>query len=109
MTRRRTAADTDGKVLLHESGVVVAGLKNPWVQRRKIRLAELVNERRCLPPRESVPGGWIANAFHACGLEVPRASVTVYSILMQSALLRPSASSASSPPRCCTSAPSDYR
>jgi DNA-binding transcriptional LysR family regulator len=81
------AADTDVKVLLHESGVVVAGLKNPWVQRRKIRLAELVNERWCLPPRESFPGGWIANAFHACGLEVPRASVTVYSILMQSALL----------------------
>jgi DNA-binding transcriptional LysR family regulator len=47
----------------------------------------LVNEQWCLPPRESFPGGWIANAFHASGLEVPRASVTVYSILMQSALL----------------------
>jgi hypothetical protein len=33
------------------------------------------------------PGSWIANAFHASGLDVPRASVTVYSILMQSALL----------------------
>jgi DNA-binding transcriptional LysR family regulator len=81
------AADTDVQVLLHESGVVVAGLNNPWVRRRKIRLADLVNERWCLPPRDSFPGGWIANAFHASGLEVPRASVTVYSILMQSALL----------------------
>jgi DNA-binding transcriptional LysR family regulator len=67
---------------LHESGFVVAGLKSPWVRRRKIRLEELVNERWCLPPRESFPDGWIANAFHASGLEVPRASVTVYSILM---------------------------
>jgi DNA-binding transcriptional LysR family regulator len=81
------AADTDVQVLLHESGVVVAGLNSPWVRRRKIRLDELVNECWCLPPRESFPGGWIANAFHASGLEVPRASVTVYSILMQSALL----------------------
>jgi DNA-binding transcriptional LysR family regulator len=81
------AADTEVQVLLHESGVVVAGLNNPWVRRRKIRLAELANERWCLPPRNSFPGGWIANAFHASGLEVPRASVTVYSILMQSALL----------------------
>jgi DNA-binding transcriptional LysR family regulator len=81
------AADTDVEVLLHESGVVVAGLNNPWVRRRKIRLAELINERWCLPPRESFPGGWIATAFHASGLEVPRASVTVYSILMQTALL----------------------
>jgi len=37
--------------------------------------------------RKFSPGGWIAHAFHASGLEVPRASVTVYSILMQSALL----------------------
>jgi DNA-binding transcriptional LysR family regulator len=81
------AADTDVQVLLHESAVVVAGLNNPWVRRRKIRLGELINERWCLPPRESFPGGWIANAFHASELEVPRASVTVYSILMQTALL----------------------
>jgi DNA-binding transcriptional LysR family regulator len=81
------AADTDVQVLLHESGVVVAGLKNPWMRRRKIRLAELIHERWCLPPRDSFPGGWIANAFHASGLEVPRASVTVYSILMQTTLL----------------------
>jgi DNA-binding transcriptional LysR family regulator len=81
------AADTDVQVLLHESGVVVAGMESPWARRRKIRLAELISERWCLPPRESFPGGWIANAFHASGLEVPRASVTVYSILMQTALL----------------------
>ena len=81
------AADTDVQVLLHESGVIVAGFNNPWVRRRKIRLAELINERWCLPPLESFPGGWIANAFHASALEVPRASVTVYSILMQTALL----------------------
>jgi DNA-binding transcriptional LysR family regulator len=81
------APDTAVQVLLHESGVVVAGLGNPWARRRKIHLSELIDERWCLPPRESYPGGWIANAFQACGLEMPRASVTVYSIQMQNALL----------------------
>lgn len=82
-----SAPDTSVQVLLHETGVVVAGLKNPWARRRKIHLSELINERWCLPPRESFPGGWIANAFQACGLEMPRAHVTVYSIQMQNALL----------------------
>jgi DNA-binding transcriptional LysR family regulator len=81
------ALDTDVQVLLHESGVVVAGLTNPWVRRRKIHLSELINERWCLPPPESFPGGWIAKAFQACGLDVPRPTVTVYSIQMQNALL----------------------
>src|SRR3954471_1647475 len=39
------AADTDVQVLLHESGVVVAGLNNPCTPRRRIHLAELINER----------------------------------------------------------------
>jgi DNA-binding transcriptional LysR family regulator len=83
----RPAPDTDVQVLLHENGVVVAGALNPWARRRKIRLAELINERWCLPPRESFPGSWIAKAFQGCDLDVPNAAVTVYSIQMQNALL----------------------
>jgi DNA-binding transcriptional LysR family regulator len=82
-----SAPDTAVQILLHESGVIVAGLNNPWARRRKIHLSELINERWCLPPRESFPGSWIADAFQACGLEMPRANVTVYSIQMQNALL----------------------
>jgi DNA-binding transcriptional LysR family regulator len=81
------AHDTEVHVLLHETGVVVAGSLNRWVRRRKIKLAELVNEPWCLPPPESFPGSWIAKAFHGRGLELPRAGVTVHSIQMQQALL----------------------
>jgi len=76
------AAGTDVHVLLHETGAVVAGLANPWVRRRKVRLAELIDEPWCLPPAESFPGSWIAKAFHAHRLDVPRARVTVYSVQM---------------------------
>jgi DNA-binding transcriptional LysR family regulator len=61
-------------------------LASPWVRRRKIALAELVDQPWCLPPLESFPGSWIAKTFHARGLEVPRARVTVYSAQMLQAL-----------------------
>jgi DNA-binding transcriptional LysR family regulator len=80
------APGMDVHVLLHETGAVVAGLSNPWVRRRKVRLAELIDEPWCLPPPESFPGSWIAKAFRAHDLDVPKARVTVYSIQMLLAL-----------------------
>ncbi len=77
---------TDVHVLLHETGAVVAGSGNSWVRRRKIRLADLIDEPWCLPPPESFPGSWIAKAFRAHGLDVPKARVSVYSIQMLLAL-----------------------
>src|SRR6266568_6814276 len=41
------------ELLFDESFVVVAGAQNPWVRRRKIALAELLNESWALPPPES--------------------------------------------------------
>jgi DNA-binding transcriptional LysR family regulator len=81
------APGTEVEVLLHETAAVVAGLQSPWARRRKIKLAELVHEPWCLPPPDSFPGSWIAKAFAGCGLDVPRASVTVHGLQMQHALL----------------------
>ena len=67
--------DIDAEVLFEEPLVVVAGKENPWVRRRKIDLADLVNE----PWTWSPPGGVIytlvVEAFRASGLEPPRATV----------------------------------
>jgi DNA-binding transcriptional LysR family regulator len=57
---------------------VVAGAKNPWTRRRRIELAELVNEAWALPPPDTVIGSVAAAAFHASGLNFP--SVTVLTI-----------------------------
>ena len=81
------AAGTEVQVLLHETAVVVAGVQSRWASRRKIKLIDLLDEPWCLPARESFPGSWIAKAFAGCGLDVPRASVTVHAIQMQHALL----------------------
>jgi DNA-binding transcriptional LysR family regulator len=79
--------DVDADILYHERNFVVAGVDNPLARRRKIRLAELVDEPWTLPPPETVIGGLIAEAFRACGLEVPRANVIAASIQLHGALI----------------------
>ena len=61
--------------LFDDSYVVVAGAQNPWARRRRIELAELVNEPWVLPPPESALGSVVMEAFRASGLDYPRATV----------------------------------
>jgi DNA-binding transcriptional LysR family regulator len=61
--------------LFEDSFVVVAGAQNPWVRRRKIALAELMNEPWVLPPPERTLGQLTMEAFRASGIEHPSASV----------------------------------
>ncbi len=63
------------ELLYDNSYVIVAGMKNPWARRRKIKLAELVNEAWTLPPPESVLGMALVEAFRSSGLECPSATV----------------------------------
>jgi len=61
--------------LFEDRYVVAAGAKNPWTRRRNIQLADLAGERWVLPPRESVIGSIITQAFLARGLAYPQATV----------------------------------
>lgn len=61
--------------LFDDSYVVVAGAQNPWVRRRRIKLAELANELWTLPPPESVIGSIVREAFRKSGLNYPRVTV----------------------------------
>jgi DNA-binding transcriptional LysR family regulator len=56
---------------------IVAGTRHPLVHRRKLGLADLVNERWCLPPPDHPVGALVIDAFRRSGLEPPRRSVTV--------------------------------
>jgi len=55
--------------------LVVAGARSPWAQRRKIELAELVNESWLLPPQDSGMGSLVTEAFRASRLAYPRTAV----------------------------------
>jgi DNA-binding transcriptional LysR family regulator len=60
--------------------LIVAGTKNKWTRRRKIALADLMNEPWILPPLETWAGAAIAREFRARGLEPPPSRTTSYSL-----------------------------
>lgn len=73
--------------LFEDSYVVAAGAENKWTRRRNIQFSDLAEERWVLPPRESVIGSIIAQAFRASGFEYPRATVVTDSPHMRVSLL----------------------
>ena len=66
---------------------MVAGAASPWARRRKITLAELVNEPWIDMPQTSIFGSFLTAAFFAHGLPVPRKSVLSFSHHLRHELL----------------------
>jgi DNA-binding transcriptional LysR family regulator len=60
------------EVLFADSIFIIAGIRNPWARRRRIKLADLINEPWALPPPDSDDHGLITDVFRAAGLELPR-------------------------------------
>lgn len=60
------------EVLFPDSIFVIAGIGNPWARRRRIKLADLINEPWALPPPGDRAHGLITDVFRAAGLELPR-------------------------------------
>jgi DNA-binding transcriptional LysR family regulator len=63
------------EVLFDDRDVVAAGAQNPWARRRRIDLAELMNDVWVLPPADNVVGSAALEAFRARGLDYPRSTV----------------------------------
>lgn len=79
-------ADLDAITLYHDSWHVVAGAKSRWARRKKIALAELIDEPWCATPLETAIGSLLIDAFRAKGLATPR--LTVSSVLSPSVVAR---------------------
>lgn len=75
------------EMLFRERVHIVAGARNPLTRRRKIELAELVNEPWTLPPPETQVGRSFVEAFEACGLEYPKRGVAFGHIHLHRALV----------------------
>jgi DNA-binding transcriptional LysR family regulator len=75
------------EVLFEDSLVVAAGANNPLARRRKIELAELVNEPWVLQPGDNYFGSIVADAFRARGLVLPRLTVATTSPIVRNELL----------------------
>jgi DNA-binding transcriptional LysR family regulator len=77
----------DFEFLFDDSFVVAAGAQSSWVRRRRIELAELVNESWVLPPPGSVIASVVMEAFRAGELDYPRTTVVTESSEVRASLL----------------------
>jgi DNA-binding transcriptional LysR family regulator len=78
--------DLDVEILFDDPYRVVAGARSRWAGRRKVALAELVDEPWILSPNQVI-SALIAEAFKAHGLEVPQEKVSAGSIVLRNHLL----------------------
>ena len=75
------------EVLFHERVFIAAGPGNKWAGRRKIALADLVDEPWMLAPPEMADGSPLVQAFRAQKLPVPQATVMALSLPLRNGLL----------------------
>src|SRR5256712_2031069 len=79
--------EIDAEILFQDEYFVVAGSRSPWARRRRIALADLVDEPWILVPPNNVFAPFMAQAFSAQGLELPRAGVTSFSSAIRTQLV----------------------
>lgn len=75
------------EVVFHNSLVVLSSAKNPLTRRRKLTLADLMDEPWALPPAESFFSTLIDDVFRANGHQPPRSTVATLSEYMRNDLL----------------------
>src|SRR5690349_4916191 len=71
--------DLAAEVLFHDTLAVLTSARNPLTRRRKLTLAELVNEPWVQLPTDSLFGSMVAEVFRANGYEPPRPTVVTHS------------------------------
>ena len=76
------------EVLGHEGLVIAAGKQNPLHRKKKIALAELIDQPWMLPPEQSLPGAMARDFFRRLGLDPPRPRIITMSLHLNFALLR---------------------
>ena len=74
LVRPSVSEDLEATILFRDHLRLVVGLKSPWAHRRRITLAELIDEPWCLAP--SSIGTLVSDALRANGLKMPRVAVT---------------------------------
>jgi DNA-binding transcriptional LysR family regulator len=79
--------DLIAEELFEESFLSVAGAHSQWARRRRLGLAELIDEAWVLPPYDSVPGLLIAEIFRASNLQPPRPSMVTLSVQLTTTLV----------------------
>jgi DNA-binding transcriptional LysR family regulator len=85
--RPLTNDDVTMDILCDDAFFIVAGARNPWTRRRKIKLADLVDEPWIFFPDDSLSNAYIKEGFRANGIELPPRNVSSFSMQLRFHLL----------------------
>jgi DNA-binding transcriptional LysR family regulator len=77
--------DQEATILFEDNSRVIVGTNNPLARRRRVTLADLVDEPWCVA--RSAIGSHVADAFGAAGLPAPRLALTATSVHLMFQLL----------------------
>jgi DNA-binding transcriptional LysR family regulator len=74
LLRASVSEELEATILFEDHMRVVVGRNSRWARRRRITLADLIDEPWCVAPTSV--GSLVADAFRADGLEMPRIALT---------------------------------
>lgn len=72
--------DLNAEILFDERLYVVAGARNRWTRRRRIELADLIDEPWVLPRPNAAISSFVREVFRVSGMELPRHGVSCGSL-----------------------------
>lgn len=81
------ASELDVEILFNDPFFLVVSDKSKWARRRKLDLADLVDEPFIIPPLDAWGGALVADAFRKRGLMPPNAVVSTLSISLRNELV----------------------
>src|SRR5215813_128294 len=79
--------DLNVEILFEDPLLVVAGIENKWVSRRRIEPLELIGEAWCLPANDGFVRSHLTAAFRARGLDIPKYTIGSNSLQLNNAML----------------------
>lgn len=83
----RLTEELNAEVLFRDRYAVVVGEKSKWARRRRIELADLVDEPWIMTPLDALGDSFVAKAFITRGLKLPALVITTFSIHLRNNLV----------------------
>lgn len=85
--RGRLTEEVNAEVLFHDRYVVVVGESSKWARRRRVELADLVDEPWVTTPLNALGDAFVGSAFAARRLKPPTLAITTFSIHLRNNLV----------------------
>jgi DNA-binding transcriptional LysR family regulator len=83
----RLTEELNAEVLFDDPYYVVVSERSKWARRRKVDLADLVDEPWIMPPLDALGGSFMPEAFQRRGLALPRLAITTFSLHLRNNLV----------------------